>query len=148
MITNWVIFFPTLCCCFLHFIKSNYDGSKQKISFHAHLFFKVTEVCKVWLLHFILGSFLWNVDKRRNLMKETWQAVISHSFLSLLIYETCVQFRGTAEALFTWFKSTWGWTAYLWSRWSWRKSRRRWRPATFDPYNPHKIPLRYTILHT
>lgn len=49
---------------FFTFGNSNRDGSKQKITFYAHLLSKVTEVGKVWLL---LGGFLGNADKMRNL---------------------------------------------------------------------------------
>lgn len=57
------VFFPppfcrnTLCCCLLHPTLTKTE-SKQKIPFYAHLLSEVTEVSKVWLLHFILGSFL------------------------------------------------------------------------------------------
>lgn len=59
-------FFPPFC----RFGNSNRDKSRQKIRFHAHLFSKVAEVSEVWLLHFFLRSFLWDVDKMRNLKRE------------------------------------------------------------------------------
>lgn len=47
------------------------DKSKQKIGFYAHLFSKATEVSKVRLQHFSLGSFLRDVDEMRNLWRES-----------------------------------------------------------------------------
>lgn len=47
-----------LCSCFAEkCVLLRLDQSKM-IPFHAHLLSEATEVSKVWLLHFILGSFL------------------------------------------------------------------------------------------
>ena len=63
------------------------DKSKQKIGFYAHLFSKATEVSKVRLQHFSLGSFLRDVDEMRNLWRESIGAD-QLKFLSSLICRT------------------------------------------------------------
>lgn len=72
------------------------DKSKQKIGFYAHLFSKATEVSKVRLQHFSLGSFLRDADEMRNLRRES----IGADRLKLSVFvdlSNSLGFRGTAK---------------------------------------------------
>lgn len=73
------------------------DKSKQKIGFYAHLFSKATEVSKVRLQHFSLGSFLRDADEMRNL----WRESIGADRLKLSVFVNLsysLGFRGTTKA--------------------------------------------------
>lgn len=59
--------FVTAICVAVCYICKFPLKQRQRFRFNAHLFSEVTEVSKVWLLHFTLDSFLRSADKMRNL---------------------------------------------------------------------------------
>lgn len=59
--------FVTAICVVVCYICKFPLKQRQTFRFNAHLFSEVTEVSKVWLLHFALDSFLRSADKMRNL---------------------------------------------------------------------------------